>query len=832
MFRLKLIRNLRTALWLFCFALIPCSVLTLYWINKNGLPSSWRAAIEEEISKHGIHAEIGSLSYIPLRGFVASNVRVFAEKTRIHEISKLERIQLVLDHSNLAKGKFRLRKLELRNATLSILVDPKEPAGEALEFTEIHGTVLMPDQRLIEIRNTSGKIGGIHATLNARLFSKQNATDGSTDYKDDGERREIIALIIRELQKWKFDPEKPPKLQVEMEGRLKDKDTLKGRFTFQGESIGKNDYQLTNFHGEGHLASNLLTMTSISAEDAYGTITGNADYQIPNKEGRFSFESSIDVVRLLNAWFQTPVRNDLLIGGSQKMSFGGDFNLNNPSRPEIDLTGHAICKSVMFRGVTADSIETWFSWRENHLFLKDITISRPDGIVSGKLMKENNLLRFQLKSSVPLNLYKPFFKGKPLESVLAKFTETETTQRDVHIEGSFDTLDKSAWSVSGRTELANLSYHSVPLRSTTCSFMLNHHEFDFFNGTLDFDYTDYPLRTSFDGPASGTASIERIRYDRQTKLVNIENVRGVMWGAPMVRLFAPKIADHLEQYRFHAPHPIAGSGQVDVTRDGRTDLVVNFSSNTGASYKFLGKDITLGNPSAVVSIKHNTVEISDLVAQWFGGVIQGKLSRHADSRLTGDMTWNDLKLSGITGTYGTEMQGGGKITGRLEFNLNQGDVSTMTGEGLVALNDGELFSVPIFGPLSTIVSKVVNDKRMGHERAKEAFCTFTINNGILSTRDFQTQTSSVKFTGDGSVDLTKKTIDFTIRLNARGLLLSIITAPVRPFFGLFQFRGSGPMNKPVWENVHFTSPPEQQNQILLEIPRAIAVPESGNHQPR
>ena len=34
-----------------------------------------------------------------------------------------------------------------------------------------------------------------------------------------------------------------------------------------------------------------------------------------------------------------------------------------------------------------------------------------------------------------------------------------------------------------------------------------------------------------------------------------------------------------------------------------------------------------------------------------------------------------------------EMQGGGKITGRLEFTLNQGDVSTMTGEGLVALND-------------------------------------------------------------------------------------------------------------------------------------------------
>lgn len=825
MFRLKLIRNLRTALWLFCFALIPASLLALYWVNKTGLPSSWRAAIEEEISKHGIHAEIGSLTYIPLRGFVASNVRVFAEKKRIHEISKLERIQLVLDPSSLARGKFRLRKLELRNAALSILVDPKEPAGEALQFTEIYGTILMPDQRLIEIRNTKGKVGGIDVTLNAKLFSKQPSGDGSGDYKDDGERREIIALIIRELDKWKFEPESPPKLQIEMEGRLKDKDTIKGRFTIQGQSIEKNDYRLTNFHGEGNLARNLLTITSLSAEDPRGSITGNADYQVSNKEGRFSFESSIDVIRLLNAWFRTPLHNDILIGGSQKISFGGEFDLTDPSKPDVSLTGHAVCKSLLFRGVSLDSLETWFSWQDNHLFLRDIEITRPDGMARGKFMKEDNLIRFRLNSSIPLHLYKPFFKGKPLETILSKFTETEKSQRNLDIEGSFNTRDKLAWSVNGKVDLKNLAYNAVPLQSTTCSFMLNQHEFDFYEGKLDFDYTDYALRKNFDGPTSGTASIERIRYDRKSKLVNIDNVRGVIWAAPMVRLFAPKIADNLENYRFHRPHTISGSGQVDVTPEGRTNLFVKFSTKNKADYKFLGKDVILTKPSANVSIKNKQIDVTDLATEVFGGTVQGKFTHHADAKLTGDVSWNELKIGELTSTYGNEMEGGGKLTGRMEFNLNRGDVSSMQGEGLVALNDGALFSVPIFGPLSTIMSKVVNDKRLGHERAKDAFCTFTIDKGILNTRDFQTQTSSVKFTGDGSVDLSKKTIDFTIRLNARGLLMSIITAPVRPFFGLFQFRGTGPMNKPEWQNVHFTSPPEQQNKLLLEIPRAIAVPE-------
>ncbi len=825
MFRLKLLRNLRTALWLFCFALIPGSLLALYWINKTGLPNSWRAAIEEEISKHGIHAEIGSLSYIPLRGIVASNVRVYAEKKRIHEISKLERIQLVLDPSSLANGKFRLRKVELRNAELSILVDPKEPAGQALQFTGIYGTVLMPDQKLIEIRNTRGKVSGIDVTLNAKLFSKQTSGDGSGDYEDDGKRREIIALIIRELDKWKFEPESPPKLQIEMEGRLKDRETIKGRFTIQGNSIEKNDYRLTRFNGEGNLSNHLLTITSLSAEDPRGSISGNADYHISNKEGRFNFESSIDVIRLLKAWFQVPVHTDVLIGGSQKISFGGDFTLKNPSKPEVNLTGHALCKSLLFRGVSFDSIETWFSWRQNHLFLRDIEITRPDGVARGKFIKENHLIRFKLNSSMPLHQYKPFFRGKPLETILGKFSETEKSERNLDIEGSFNTLDKPAWSVAGKVALKNTAYNGVPLNATQCSFLLNQLEFDFYEGKLNFNYTDYTLRKNYNGPESGTASIERIRYDRKTKMVNISQVRGVMWAAPMVRLFAPKIADNLETYRFQRPHTISGSGQVDVTPQGRTNLDVTFSTKNKADYKFLGKDITLNKPSAKVLIKNKQVEVTDLNSEVFGGTVQGKFTHHADSKLTGDVTWNELKIAELTSTYGSEMQGGGKLTGRMNFNLSKGDVSTMNGEGLVALKDGALFSVPIFGPLSTIMSVVVNDKRLGHERAKDAFCTFRIEKGVLNTRDFQTQTSSVKFTGDGSVDLSKKTIDFTIRLNARGLLMSIITAPVRPFIGLFQFRGTGPMNKPEWQNVHFTSPPEQQNKMLLEIPRAVAVPE-------
>jgi hypothetical protein len=62
-------------------------------------------------------------------------------------------------------------------------------------------------------------------------------------------------------------------------------------------------------------------------------------------------------------------------------------------------------------------------------------------------------------------------------------------------------------------------------------------------------------------------------------------------------------------------------------------------------------------------------------------------------------------------------------------------------------------------------------------------------------------------------------------MNARGFLLGLITLPLRPFAGLFQFHGTGPLKSTKWENMMFTAPPESQRKILQEVPRAKAVGE-------
>ena len=90
--RLKFFRNLRTIIMLAVFALVIAALMGLGWVNYTGLPSSWRVAIENELSKQGIEASIDRLRYIPLRGVEASSVTVFADATRTRTIAHLEKL--------------------------------------------------------------------------------------------------------------------------------------------------------------------------------------------------------------------------------------------------------------------------------------------------------------------------------------------------------------------------------------------------------------------------------------------------------------------------------------------------------------------------------------------------------------------------------------------------------------------------------------------------------------------------------------------------------------------------------------------------------------------
>src|SRR5690606_15394408 len=115
-----------------------------------------------------------------------------------------------------------------------------------------------------------------------------------------------------------------------------------------------------------------------------------------------------------------PIRH-ISFGGNQSMEAEGEFRLPENEPPDIRLTGRARCEGIMLRGISFDAIEGAFSWSTGDLYLRDLRLIRPDGEATGKAMIQPPLVRIALDSTLPVELYRPFFTGQPLEIVINDF---------------------------------------------------------------------------------------------------------------------------------------------------------------------------------------------------------------------------------------------------------------------------------------------------------------------------------------------------------------------------------------------------------------------------
>lgn len=817
--RLHIIHRLRTALFLLVSGGIAAALGLLWWANHIGMPESWRNAIERNIAEHDIHVEIGSLSLHPLKGIMASRVSVFSDASRKQVISRLEGVILDLDNSQLAKGRFQLAQIKLSNAKLSLPVDPKNPDSEVIEVTGIEGTFIPPGNRFVEIRNARGTISGIQLILDAKIaddLSEPPAADASLTT---GNQRELISKIIRELRNWRFSDQSPPQIRIQVEGRRSEPEQITAEIAFRALDAEKNQHRLERIEAHARLHRNLLSVTSLEAGTGRQALTAHLDYDLTDKTGRFDLQSALEIPELLQAWMGVALPGNILIAGDQQLHAAGKFTLRSGRAPDMHVTGMTRCDSAMLRGIRFDLVESSFAWLNGDLFLKDLRLTRPDGEVTGKVMIQGPLVRLDLRSSLLPRFYRPLFAGKPLEKLINDFSAGEGSRFELDLEGGFDLNDSTSWAYSGNARMSNMRFRDVALAEVTADLSLSSSQMEFSNGAVEFDYSDYPMAKRFNGPDRGRMVFERVLYRRgDQKQVTFSGVEGSFWPAPLCRLFLTRTADHLEKYGFHQPPGIRGSGVIGLEDPEQTRIEISFRSEHAAQYQFLGSPVTVRKPTAVVVITNEGTFLTDFQFQVFEGQAVADMQFPRERPMIINLDCNSLSMDAISECYKLKMDCGGSLTGKLRFEMSPGRINTMQGEGNFILSRAELFSVPMFGPLSNLMQAVLNDKRAGAERAKDATCNFRVRNGIVATNDFRTTTTSLIFVGVGSVDLSQMTMDMTMRVNARGLL-GIIFLPLKPFAGMFQFQGTGPLSQTEWKRVSFTNPDARLKQ-LLEAPRA------------
>jgi hypothetical protein len=134
----------------------------------------------------------------------------------------------------------------------------------------------------------------------------------------------------------------------------------------------------------------------------------------------------------------------------------------------------------------------------------------------------------------------------------------------------------------------------------------------------------------------------------------------------------------------------------------------------------------------------------------------------------------------------------GRLNGTYIFTGKGSDVATMRGRGQLEVIEGNVFAIPFLGPLSVILNEIVPG--MGYSEAKRASATFQVEDGRLSTNDFAVDSTGFVMTGGGWVGLVEDKMDFSVRINARGIP-GVLLFPVSK---LFEYVSDGKRSKPAW----------------------------------
>lgn len=247
------------------------------------------------------------------------------------------------------------------------------------------------------------------------------------------------------------------------------------------------------------------------------------------------------------------------------------------------------------------------------------------------------------------------------------------------------------------------------------------------------------------------------------------DVAGSLMGGPMTAKGRASGAENYDAVVTVDPFQWPIFGKVLAFREGRVDLK---------------------NRAGVVAFDSN----AKLMSGEF--VAKGEVDTTARTLVyKGDMGVNALSFKEFSKTYTPAFETEGDLTGHVKFSGEFGNWETLKGEGVAIIVNSNLYAVPILGPLTPLLGGFLPAPIKGYNVAKEANCTFTIQDGFVFTEDVEALTTTFRLVAKGNANFIKDEVEFDAQARIRGLPGIVL----RPVSELLEYQARGTIGDPAWK---------------------------------
>jgi AsmA-like protein len=772
----------RTVVWIIRLLILAVMFGVLgsgWYLAKRGFGRQWRSLVVEELHKHGVEASVGRLTLDPFRGLVAKNVRIFDYKNRENTLAVITEISLDINYAALIHHESFLNALDVRNARITLPLATAAGPTEKVQLDNFRAHVYFPPEQ-IYVSQAEGLFCGIRISATGQLIKRENYKPSPPLPEDEwGKRVAIARWLVNELHKFNF-PGTAPSLQVKFAGDVADIENARVEATLRGDRLQRGNYQIRNLSAAAEWKDQRLDVSQCEWNDHLGSFAAWADWNQQSGRANFQIRSSLDLRVFLDAFEFGSLLADVKFDAPPVVEVSGSVNFEaNRVRPEV--IGHAAFgrfsyKSVPFSDLTAD-----FSWDGERTLLRDLRLRHQTGHFTADLFEAPNDFRLNVESTMAPSAMSPMVSPE-LGDFLRQWGWQHSPSVRLAIRG--ENRSPENWRGDGTITLERTTFRGVWMDGGSATI-------HFADGAITCQ--DFHIARD---EGTGTGSFT---YDFKKHEVRVSNIKSSLYPVDVIFWIDPKLWKTVLPYKFRQPPAVTANGVYQFGGGKNTRLEIKVDGANGMDYVFLGKTLPLDRVTGRLLFTNDRLQIADLRGGLFSGTLHGKadisLARN-DSRYQANVAVSGIDFPRLTDLYYNYKTAHGQMRGSYDFTGMGSDPRTMRGSGKVEVTNGDVFAIPIFGPLSGILNHIVPGS--GYSVAHQASASYKVNEGIIHTDDFEASSTLFSMLGHGDIHFLDDKLDFNVRLNMKGP--GVLLAPV---YKLFEYTGEGSLKKPDWHPKRF-----------------------------
>jgi len=750
-----------------------------YYLARRGFGREWRYRVVEELHKRGVEAQIGRLTLDPFRGLVAKNVRIFDYTNRENTLALISEVSLDINYAALIHHEPFLNALDVRDAQITFPIKTAEGKASRAQLTNLRAHIYFPPEQ-IYVSQAEGIFCGIRLSARGQLIKRGDYQPSAAITPEEWQKQLSLAQrMVTELQKFSF-PAGPPSLQLKFSGDIAELENARVEATLRGDRLQRGSYEINNLSAGAEWNNQRLDIGYCEWSDSKGTFAARGDWNRESNTAKFQIHSTLNLKAFLDAFGVGGPILDVEFHSPPLLEIIGSMKIGAEQfRP--DMIGHAAFGPFTYKKVPFSELSADFSWDGERTLVRELRVRHQTGQLRADLFDAPNDFRLNLESTI---LPEAVRAAVPLQA--NEFLREWQWQRSPAIRMSIrgTNRDPGSWQGDGTVTLGRTRFRGTWMNDANTRI-------HFAEGAVTCE--DIHV-TRDEGSGSGSFT-----YDFKKHEVRISNIRSSLYPAEVIFWIDPKTSKTVVPYKFRRPPNVVANGVYQFRGGKNTRLEIKVDGGSGMDYVFLGKTLPFDRVSARLLFTNERLQISDVRADLLAGTLRGNadisLARN-DPRYRANLSIGEIKFPRLTDLYFNYKTAQGLLRGTYEFNGVGNDWRTMRGSGKVEVSNGDVFAIPIFGPLSEILNHIVPGS--GYSIAHKANAKFTVENGIIHTEDFEAAGSLFSMLGNGDIHFLDNKLNFNLRLDMKGPGILLM-----PMYKLFEYVGEGSLKKPDWHPKRF-----------------------------